>query len=208
MSDVLFGWGETTAAPAGRTGWHLAWQWLDRNQRPVLVAGLLLQLTVLVSMIAIHRLPLAVGKRVWVRVAPVDSRDPWSEHYVMLRYDFSFAPAQGIEGAPNNKSHGVYDYTAAQWLAGRPIYVSLEPDADGKHYKPVRWSVDRPASGLFLRGMCGDSFSWRHDLTFGIEAYYPQSGEQAALDAARAAGKLSAELAIAPWGQAKLVSVK
>ena len=81
-------------------------------------------------------------------------------------------------------------------------YVTLEPEADGKHWRGVTASYQRPAGGKYLIGHEG---MWgRGRLEFGIEAYYVQEGEGRRWEDAARKGKLAAEVVVTPWGRAKL----
>ena len=54
-------------------------QWIGNHNRALLLAGVAFQLLVLVSMIAIHSMPLAFGDRIWLRVQPVDPATLFAE---------------------------------------------------------------------------------------------------------------------------------
>ena len=92
---------------------------------------------------------------------------------------------------------GVHEYQNI----GRPIYVAIEPAADGKHWHGTKASFERPA-GTFLVGTT-DSRG-RNRLAFGIESYYVQEGKGLELEKLRNSKKLAAEVVVSPWGQAKL----
>ncbi|MEX0977959.1 MAG: GDYXXLXY domain-containing protein, partial [Pirellulales bacterium] len=66
--------------------------WIKAHTRGLLAAGVLFQLLVLASMILLHAAPFVFGERIWLRVRPVDPRDPFRGDYVVLTYDFSRAP--------------------------------------------------------------------------------------------------------------------
>jgi uncharacterized membrane-anchored protein len=66
----------------------------------------------------------------------------------------------------------------------------------------VKASIHQPQEGTYLRGRyTGD---YRQPVQFGIEAYYVQEGQGLELERLQRANQLSAEIAVAPWGQAKL----
>ena len=137
---------ETFVAPA----WfeRLA-QWIKAHSRAVLVAGVTFQVLVLASMIVIHAAPLVIGERILLRVRPVDPRDFFRGDYVILSYDFSRIPPAGIRGAPAMPSWR-RGFSGDSWLEDRTVYVSLEPESDGLHYRAREISVDRPKSGRYL----------------------------------------------------------
>ena len=164
-----------------------------------------MQLGVLSSMIAIHATPLVFGDRILLHVQPVDPRDLFRGDFVILRYDFSRLPPGGIQGLsipPRWKTS-----SPDSWLEDRTVYVSLEPEPDGKHYRGGEISVHRPSTGRYLKGRFARS-SDGNDLRFGIEAYYVQEGHGLALEQQRNASQLSAEIAVTPWGQAALCGLK
>jgi uncharacterized membrane-anchored protein len=87
-------------------------------------------------------------------------------------------------------------------MADRQVYVSLELEADGKHWHAVRASLQRPKVGKYICGRYTGEY-WQ-PIRFGIEAYYVQEGKGQNWNKLQNANKLSAEIALAPWGQAKL----
>jgi uncharacterized membrane-anchored protein len=181
--------------------------WIKAHTRVLLAAAVLFQLLVLLSMIVLHAVPLVFGERILLHVRPVDPRDLFRGDYVVLAYDFSRVPAGGIAGAPAsaNSQHQFAPY--GTWWDDRPVYVSLEPQADGKHYRAATISVDRPTSGRYIKGKFARGWG-AGDLHFGIEALYVEEGEGRRLEQLRNAGQLSAEIALTPWGQAKLCGVR
>ena len=147
-------------------------------------------------MILIESLPLMIGERIVMRVTPVDPRDFFRGDYVILNYDINRVTVPAIEDGQSTwrgpSQH--YDET---------VYVPLEREGDGQHWTGTTASLTRPANGKFLRGrVTGD---YRQPLQFGIEAYYVQEGIGKVLEDQIRSRKLSAEIAVAPWGQAKLV---
>ncbi len=194
---------ETYVAPA----WfeRLA-QWIKTHSCAVLVAGVTFQVLVLASMIVIHAAPLVVGERILLRVQPVDPRDLFRGDYVILAYDFSRVPPAGIPGAPAPPSWR-RGYSHDSWLDDRAVYVSLEPEDDGVHYRAGEISLERPRSGRYIKGRIAHSWGG-NQLQFGIEAYYVQEGSGKVLEKLRNTNQLSAEIALAPWGQATLCALK
>jgi uncharacterized membrane-anchored protein len=193
---------QPAAAPAAP-----AWvgpPWIDQvsrliqeRQRTVLGVTAACQVGFLAAMIALHALPLLVGRTVVLKVAPVDPRDLFRGDYVVLSYDLNRIPPQDVEGVPDEEARGGRDVPA--WLEDRPVYVTVEPDADGRHWHAVRASVRPPDAGTYLRGRYAGG-----SLRLGIEAYYVQEGAGRELEQARNARQLAAEVAVAPWGQAAL----
>jgi uncharacterized membrane-anchored protein len=131
--------------------------------------------------------PVLTGQTVLLRVVPLDPRDLMRGDYVILSYEFSRVPPQGIIGVSRSDDP-----------QGRTVYVWLVPEPDGRHVRAGGFSTEAPASGLFLQGTISN---W-NTITYGIESFFVQEGtgkdyEQAARD-----GRLSAEVAIDRHGQA------
>jgi uncharacterized membrane-anchored protein len=169
-------------------------QWLKARERKVLLATVVAQLLILVGMIALRAIPLVTGQTVLVRVQPVDPRDLFRGDYVILSYDFSRAPREGIEGL-SEKERGNWSK-----LEGRAVYVPLVADSVPGHWRAEKVTVVRPERGPFLKGHVERYGS----LKFGIEAYYVQEGTGRRYEDAIRDRKLSAELAVTPGGQAAL----
>jgi uncharacterized membrane protein/uncharacterized membrane-anchored protein len=176
----------TTAATtwSGPVWASAALMWFRERGRSVLAVAVAFHLLFLVGMIAVESAPLWFGKTIMLRVRPIDPRDFFRGDYVILNYDIN----QMMPSAPEE--------------AGQPTYVVIEPDADGKHWRGVSASYTRPTTGVYLIGR-SDFRGWRR-LSFGIEAYFVQEGEGLKWEEAARNGQLTAEVAIAPWGKAKL----
>ncbi len=168
--------------------------WLKAREQKVLLITVAAQLVILVGMIALRAIPLITGQTVLVRVVPVDPRDLFRGDYVILSYDFSRVPREGIEGLPE-KERGSWSKSE-----GRTVYVPLVPDSTGVHMRAEKATVVKPATGLFLKGHMK-----RHgSLEFGIEAYYVQEGTGLRYEQAIRDRHLTAELAVTSGGQAAL----
>ena len=167
--------------------------WLTEHQREVLAAGVAFQLVVLLVMIAQPLTTLLTGDVILLRVAPVDPRDLFRGDYVTLSYEI------------NRPASTASDPAAASWRRfegqqGRTVYVLLEPEADGKHWRSHGYQFEPPADGKFIRGtiVSGSTFQ------FGIEQYYVQEGTGAKYEQAVRDRKLSAEVALDHNGRAQL----
>jgi uncharacterized membrane-anchored protein len=180
--------------------------YLKARQKLILFAGIALQTIVLVAMVVMHGLPYVVGERILLKVVPVDPRDMFRGDFVVLNYEISRLPPEGIPGIQPYHFWWSrrFDQNQAAEIQDRTVYVTVEPEADGRHWHAVKFSTDRPASGKYLRG----TYSARNfgsPLQFGIEAYFVEEGQGKELESLRNSKHLSAEIAVAPWGQAKLV---
>lgn len=174
------------------------------HQQPILFAGVCLQAIVLIAMIAIHAAPYLVGERIILKVVPIDPRDFFRGDYVILGYEANRLPAGGIPGiAPPRFWWSRRD--RSQESNDKTVYVTVEPDADGRHWHAKDYSTEMPSTGKYLRGKYSSSNVFGAPITYGIEAYYVQEGEGQRLEQRRNSQHLSAEIAVAPWGQAKLV---
>ena len=168
--------------------------WLKARERKVLKIAVAAQLLVLVAMIALRSLPLVTGQTVLVRVQPVDPRDLLRGDYVILSYDFSRVPPEGVEGLSET------EYRKRSKREGRTVYVPLVPDTNRTHWRAEKVTLVKPASGPFLKGHME-----RHgSLKFGIEAYYVQEGTGRRYEQAIRDRHLTAELAVTSSGQAAL----
>ncbi|MBV9464143.1 MAG: GDYXXLXY domain-containing protein [Verrucomicrobiae bacterium] len=170
--------------PTGLRSLNAAMGWMEaRKMRLALFAGAL-QLAVLLAMILGRLAPLATGETLLVRVVPADPRDIFRGDYVTLNYGFTRLPENsGFE----------YSY-------GQPVYVTLVPDADGKHWKMDRFSLTRPATGKYLRG---STAGWGR-AEFGIEAFFVQEDQGKKYEDAIRSRKVSAEIAVTHAGHAAL----
>ena len=168
------------------------------RERWILALGIGLQLAVLLFMTAKGTLILVRGEVYYVRVQPVDPRDLMRGDYVILSYEFSRLPNDHrVDWFGDEKGFGGPGLIE---LRNRPIYVSLENEADGKHWRAARFSLQKPAHGPFLRG----TLNQRGLLEFGIEQYFVQEGKGREYEDAVRSRRLSAEIAITPEGSASM----
>lgn len=168
--------------------------WLKQREQLILALAVVFQLFVLGSMIVLHAAPLLYGEKVIVKVVPVDPRDLFRGDYVILSYDFSRIPPEGIDGVSAGS------YAESRKHQGRTVYAVLAPATDGDYSKVTKLTFEKPSSGTFLRGQIA---GWNR-IKFGIEAYYLQEGEGLKYEQAIRNGDLYVELAVAPNGTAKL----
>jgi uncharacterized membrane-anchored protein len=172
--------------------------WLKARERKILLVAAAAQLLILVGMIALRAVPLVTGQTVLVRVVPVDPRDLFRGDYVILSYDFSLIPPEGIGGLPESQWG-----RGSKW-EGRTVYVSLLPEADRVHWRAGKFTFVKPAAGPFLKGQMGSHGA----LQFGIESYFVQEGTGRVYEQAIRDRKLTAELAVASDGQAALRNLR
>jgi uncharacterized membrane-anchored protein len=156
------------------------------REKAVLLAGIGLQLIVLLGLTTLRAVALWRGDVYFVRVQPVDPRDLFRGDYVILSYEFSRLPAEF--------------WGNRQVQPSGHVYVELVPEGDGKHWRAGRFSFDPPRNGPFLRGPITSSGR----LEYGIESFFVQQGKGRGYEQAVRSRQLTAEIAITPEGQAVL----
>ncbi len=199
MSDETFRFDEC-AICTGPAWLNRASTWCGRHRPMLLIAAGIFQVLVLAAMTAIHAAPLIVGETILLQVEPVDPRDLFRGDYVALSYAINRVPPEGIEGIARSAD----DYGQRREPEERTVYVSLAPEADGKHWHGTKVSVHRPASGKFISGLYRCYPYGPGRLEFGIETFYVPEGTGHRYEDAARQRHLTAEIALAPWGQAKL----
>jgi uncharacterized membrane-anchored protein len=141
--------------------------------RLALAAAVVFQLSILVAMILGRTVPYLGAQTVLLRVEPVDPRDMFRGDYVTLDY--------AISRVPNGK-----------YEPGRTVYVTLVPEADGRHYRAGEFLAEPPASGTFFWGTAGA----HGRATYGIESFYVQEGTGHDYENAVRNRRLWAEIAV------------
>ena len=154
----------------------------------ILVLGLAFQWIVLLTMIVIPLTTKMTGDIILLRTEPVDPRDLFRGDYVILRYDFSRLRGNAIDGM------NIYE------LQGKTIFVSIEPESDGTHWRASNFSLQKPSAGKFL---CGQ-IKGANQIEFGIESYFVQQGQGFKYENAARNRTLSAEIALSHHGKAVL----
>jgi len=163
-------------------------EWIKNRERAILIVGVGFQLVVLIAMIVTPFTTLITGDTILLRVVPVDPRDLFRGDYVILSYEFSRVPPQGIPGLQSADHHG------------QTVYVAIVPEEDGKHWRASQFSLHKPSTGKFLRGQIT---GWNR-IEFGIESYFVQEGEGLRYERAVRSHDLSAEVALDRNGKAVL----
>ena len=158
--------------------------WIRSQQVTILVIGFVCQLGVLLTMVILPLMTTFGGDTILLRTVPVDPRDLFRGDYVILNYEFNNIPPS-LEESKNIE---------------RTVYVSLQPEADGKHWRAAHYSLEKPSSGKFLRGK---TKGWNR-IEFGIESFFVQQGEGLKYEQAVRSRTLSAEIALSRNGKAVL----
>ena len=179
---------QSDAKPAGLARLDALLGWLKSHDSTVMLAGLGFQVVVLSAMMLTPLTTLITGETILLRVAPVDPRDLFRGDYVILSYEFSRVPPQGIPGLQSTDRQG------------QTVYVTLVPEEDGRHWRASQFSLQKPSSEKFLRGQ----ITRHNQIEFGIESYFVQEGEGVRYERAVRSRKLSAEVALDRNGKAVL----
>lgn len=166
--------------------------WLKGRERSLLLAAVGLQVFVLLALTGMRMLILARGETVLLRLTYLNWSGPYRDDHATLNYEFSQLPPGGLPGLPAN---------ASELWRDRPVYVTLIPDRDGRHWRMGALSLSRPTTGG--KYMQGQIKNWNR-LEFGIESYLVSPGERPAYEQAARERRLSAEVALTPDGQAAL----
>jgi uncharacterized membrane-anchored protein len=150
-------------------------------ERLALIAAATFQIVILVVIVLANTVPYSGAHTVLLRVVPIDPRDLFRGDYVTLGYDIS--RVQGRSFPP-----------------GQTVYVSLEPDPDGRHYHATAFLTEPPPSGLYIQGSLQESGR----VVYGIESYYVQAGTGHDYERAVREHRLSAEVALDARGRPAL----
>jgi uncharacterized membrane-anchored protein len=152
-----------------------------RWERIAVAAAVIFQVFILVAMLLGRTVPFVGAQTVLLQVEPVDPRDLLRGDYVTLSYGINRPPAGKYED-------------------GRPMYVTLVPESDGRRYRAGEFLSEPPASGVFIRG----TVQSQGRATFGIESYYVQEGTGHDYERAVRDRRLWAEVALDRNGNAAL----
>ena len=200
--------------------------YLSKNGALTLILlAAIFQLGVLGQMIYSKTVGFRGAERITVETVPVDPRDMFRGDYVTLDYTFTqirgersvqvgdewkteqfFDDGELKESLKNGDSYGK--------LAGRTIYTVMEQR--GEVWEPVKMTLKRPESGVFLKGYCD---GW--NVEYGIDTFYVPAGEGEAIEKARnSSGRLVpnegeaanvtvlVDLWVAPNGAARIKNVR
>ena len=101
------------------------------------------------------------GDIVTLKIAPVDPRDLLRGDYMQIRFDISSL----------SKDLGGSSYVN---YPGQYIYVTLEKD--GNSDRAISFGLQKPKSGLFIKGKVGDGWGNGVSVSYGIEQYFIPEG--------------------------------
>jgi uncharacterized membrane-anchored protein len=170
--------------------------WLTRHERYVVAVGIAFQVVFLAAMMVRPLITLATGETILLRIVPVDPRDLFRGDYVILNYEINRPGWDATKPWDANWAH----MDRMKNKEGQPIYVLLEPEADGKHWRSTSYQFEPPSEGKFIRG----TVSGVGSIKFGIEQYFVEEGQGHDYEKAAREKKLSAEVALDKNGSAQI----
>ncbi|MFC0524844.1 GDYXXLXY domain-containing protein [Pontibacillus salicampi] len=158
----------------------------------IVVIGI--QALYLIGMAASYYVMEDIGKTITLKTAPIDPSDVFYGDYVRLNYEISTIPEDKWEG--DKPSHG-----------GK-VYVVVEETESGT-YDINRAGVTSFATKdkeVQLTARYDYKEVNRHIVDYGIERYYVEdnTGEQYE----DKVGEMVVDVAIAPWGQKRILSLR
>lgn len=141
-----------------------------------ILCAALFQSAVLGEMILSRTVGFRGAAKISVETAPVDPRDLFRGDYVTLNYDFTDIRGERwrfVDG--QRKTERLFDASelsnfSSREKSGRTVYTVMEKSDDGV-WRPVKMTLKRPESGLFLKGYCDGG-----RVKYGLDAFYVQAG--------------------------------
>ncbi len=185
---------------------------LSSTARTILAGAVCL--SILSGVLVVHAWPLWTGQSVLLPVTPVDPRDLFRGEYVRLG-----TPATRVAVRPATPPQGgaLAVETADSWwdglqasgarLAGRTIYVQLEPRGEAGESQPVSISGAPLPGRINLRGRITHHQADDSSLTidYGLDSYFMQEGTAKPVeDAMRERKRVQMEIAVAASGHARI----
>lgn len=167
-----------------------------KKNSALIVAACVLQVMILAVMVTAKYLPLATGREILLRVAPVDPRSMFRGQYVALSYP---------DLRPLDPGALETDFSLdTEFRRGDPFYVSLEQD--GRYWKPVAIRTEPPSDGLFIEGLLRYRWSGGQiDLKYsGIQAYFVNPQRALELERMVSDRKVEAVVAVTTSGKVAL----
>lgn len=136
---------------------------------------------------------LATGTEVLLKTVPVDPRDLFRGDYVTLRYAISAIQLNSVRT----------DVPGSDLKGGQEIYVTL--DRTNGYGTVSGVFSQRPADGLFLKGIIRSAYPDQITVEYGIESYFVPEGK--GRDIERRRGDMDAKVAIDRSGNAIIKSL-
>ena len=136
------------------------------------------------------------GRKILVKVIPVDPRSLFRGDYVILTYDFSQV---------NLKKHGLEDKDV---IRGDYLFLTMKKGQEG-FWDMENVSLELPVISeseerIVLRGLVSNDARHRRkaNLIFGTESFFVPEGEGKYIEGYREKKKLSAEISVDKFGRA------
>lgn len=166
------------------------------TRRRWLVVLIVLQVLVLAGMALSSEAAGWYGKEIKLKTAPVDPRDLFYGDYVILSYEISRLDRGLWTGSEQPERREI-------------VYVKLRRAAGEEGiYEAVSVSPERPETTgdeAVLKARVGYVAPDTIQLTYGLERYYVPEGTGRELEEQRE--EMLVTVRIAPWGQARLMSL-
>lgn len=154
-------------------------RYLSKNAAlALIVLAAIFQFGVLGQMIYSKTIGFRGAESITVETVPVDPRDMFRGDYVTLDYEFSsIRGVRSFRDGDEWKEEQIFDaseldaQSRAGGIRGRTVYTVMEK-GDDNIWEPVKMTLKRPQSGVFLKGYCN---GWR--VNYGIDSFYVPAGE-------------------------------
>lgn len=155
----------------------------------------LLQVFFLVAMSVSYYLIDDFGTIIKLKTAPVDPSDPFYGDYVTLNYEAQMIPEEKWQGEKEPSY-------------GSPVYVLLAPNNQGiyqvKAASNEKIAVSREE--VLLKARFRGHWSGRYRVNFGLDRYFVEDNTGQQYEQQR--NNMIVKVAVAPWGQKKIVSLE
>ncbi len=110
-------------------------------------------LIILIGFVLYNSWPLLTGTKIVLDTMPVDPFDPFLGQYIVINYEISsLNNTIGLEKRDN-------------------VYVFLSEDNEGI-WRPVGTYLNKPDSGIFIKGKVTNAYRNTARVEYGIERYY------------------------------------
>lgn len=183
------------------------------NAKQLFFISIALQAIFLIGLIVVNQLTLVTGTEILLRTEPIDPRSLFQGDYVILRYGISTIRLADVS---------ISEADAAKLDDGMGVYVTLEPAAGEKYYEPVAVSLDKPQSGIAMRGKINyvnfarsetdcvlndcvnqDPKPVAINLKYGIESYFVPEGKGRELEQINRRGRAPLLVGVAVDGNGR-----
>jgi uncharacterized membrane-anchored protein len=169
---------------------------MNKKLVAALCAAIAFQLLVLTGMYVSAALPLWTGTEIKIKTIPVDPRSMFRGNYARLRYEISQLDTELFPDSSELRN-------------GEVVFVTLK-QGDKELYEYAAVTLDKPDSGIFLRGRIEN----RHyeekvkyfRIKYGIEAFFAAKEKALQLESDLRAGGI-AVLMVSRGGKARLKDV-